>query len=97
MIKPTVTKGAVSFGPFGLLASERLLAKEGVRVERAASIILLRSCRVPTRSFSEVHRTWNRPEALEIAKLYDLVSPNYAAVTESYKKAQEVARAAASR
>jgi len=46
---------------------------------------------------SEVHRTWNRPEAAEIAKLYGLVSPNYAAVSESYKKAQEVARAAAGR
>jgi nicotinamidase-related amidase len=41
---------------------------------------------------SEVHRTWNRPEAAEIAGLYALVSPNYAAVAESYKKAQEVAR-----
>jgi nicotinamidase-related amidase len=41
---------------------------------------------------SEVHRTWNRPEAGEIGKLYAHVSPNYAAVTESYFKAQEVAR-----
>ena len=39
---------------------------------------------------SEVHRTWNRPEAGEIAKLYALVSPNYAAVVESYQKAQDV-------
>jgi hypothetical protein len=41
---------------------------------------------------SEVHRTWNRPDAGEIAKLYGLVAPNYAAVAESYQKAQEVAR-----
>lgn len=41
---------------------------------------------------SEVHRTWNRPEAAEVAKLYSLVSPHYAAVAESYQKAQEVAR-----
>jgi nicotinamidase-related amidase len=41
---------------------------------------------------SEVHRTWNRPEAAELAKLYALVSPNYAAVIESYQKAQEVAK-----
>jgi nicotinamidase-related amidase len=34
---------------------------------------------------SEIHRTWNRPEAAELAKLYGLVSPNYAAVAESYK------------
>jgi nicotinamidase-related amidase len=39
---------------------------------------------------SEVHRTWNRPEAAEIGKLYALVAPNYAAVIESYQKAQEV-------
>ena len=41
---------------------------------------------------SEIHRTWNRPEAREIGQLYGHVSPNYAAVVESYVKAQEVAR-----
>jgi nicotinamidase-related amidase len=41
---------------------------------------------------SEVHRTWNRPEAAELAKLYALVSPNYQAVAESYQKAQEAAK-----
>jgi nicotinamidase-related amidase len=41
---------------------------------------------------SEVHRTWNRPEAREIGKLYAHVSPNYAAVVESYVKAQDVAK-----
>lgn len=41
---------------------------------------------------SETHRTWNRPEAAELAKLYALVSPNYAAVIESYQKAQDVAK-----
>jgi nicotinamidase-related amidase len=48
---------------------------------------------VPTSTnavLSEVHRTWNRPEAGEIGKLYAHVSPNYAAVVESYVKAQEV-------
>jgi nicotinamidase-related amidase len=39
---------------------------------------------------SETHRTWNRPEAAELAKLYGLASPNYAAVMESYEKAQQV-------
>jgi nicotinamidase-related amidase len=42
---------------------------------------------------SETHRTWNRPEAGELAKLYALVAPNYAAVIESYQKAQEVVKA----
>src|SRR5712692_418142 len=38
----------------------------------------------------ELQRTWNRPDAAEIAKLYTMVAPNYAAVMESYQKAQEV-------
>ena len=41
---------------------------------------------------SETHRTWNRPEAAELAKLYALVAPNFAAVIESYEKAQNVAK-----
>ncbi len=40
----------------------------------------------------EVHRTWNHPEAAEIAKLYTMVAPNYAALIESYQKAQEVVK-----
>ena len=43
---------------------------------------------------SELHRTWARPEAAELAKLYGLAAPNYAAVIESYQRAQEVALAA---
>jgi nicotinamidase-related amidase len=48
---------------------------------------------VPTSTnalLSELHRTWDRPEAGELAKLYALAAPNYAAVMESYQKAQEV-------
>jgi nicotinamidase-related amidase len=41
---------------------------------------------------SETHRTWNRPEAAELAKLYALAAPNYAALIESHQKAQEAAR-----
>jgi nicotinamidase-related amidase len=41
---------------------------------------------------SEIHRTWNRPEAAELAKLYGLATPHYAAAIESYQKAQDVAR-----
>jgi len=50
---------------------------------------------VPTTAnavLSEVHRTWNRPEAAEIAKIYTIVAPNYGALIESYMKAQEVAK-----
>jgi len=41
---------------------------------------------------SELHRTWARPEAAELAKLYGLVAPNYAAVAESYFRAQQALR-----
>ncbi|WP_375195958.1 isochorismatase family protein [Sphingobium sp.] len=43
---------------------------------------------------SELHRTWARPEAADLAALYGLVAPNYAAVTESYVRAQQAAREA---
>jgi nicotinamidase-related amidase len=52
---------------------------------------------VPTSTnavLSETHRTWNRPEAAELARLYALAAPNYAAVIESFQKAQEVAKQA---
>jgi nicotinamidase-related amidase len=41
---------------------------------------------------SELHRTWARPEAADLAQLYGLVAPNYAAVMESYARAQQAAR-----
>jgi nicotinamidase-related amidase len=41
---------------------------------------------------SEIHRTWNRPEAAELAKLYAHAAPNYLAVIESYQKAQDVVK-----
>jgi nicotinamidase-related amidase len=41
---------------------------------------------------SEMHRTWARPEAAELATLYGLVAPNYAAVMESYARAQQAVR-----
>ncbi len=40
----------------------------------------------------EIHRTWNRPEAAELAQLYTMVAPNYRAVMESYQMAQQVAK-----
>ena len=42
---------------------------------------------------SELHRTWARPEAVSLAELYGVVAPNYAAVAESYRRAQEAALA----
>ncbi|ARM91077.1 isochorismatase-like protein (plasmid) [Rhizobium sp. CIAT894] len=43
---------------------------------------------------SELHRSWARPEAAELAKLYGLAAPNYAAVAESYARARQAAREA---
>src|SRR5262245_59628776 len=43
----------------------------------------------------EVHRTWNRPDAAQLAELYTMVSPNYRAVMESYRKAQQAEHAKA--
>ena len=40
----------------------------------------------------EFHRTWNRPDAAELADLYCMVSPNYRAVIESFQRAEEVAK-----
>jgi nicotinamidase-related amidase len=39
----------------------------------------------------EIHRTWNRPEAAELAGLYAMVAPNYRCVMESYQRAKEAA------
>jgi nicotinamidase-related amidase len=41
---------------------------------------------------SETHRTWNRPDAAQWGALYAELVPNYRAVAESYKKAQDVAK-----
>src|SRR5215510_8107441 len=35
----------------------------------------------------EVQRTWNRPDAAQLAELYTMVTPNYRALMESYQKA----------
>ena len=38
----------------------------------------------------ELHRTWARPEAAEIADIYTVATPNYRAVMESYDRAKKV-------
>ena len=39
---------------------------------------------------SELHRTWNRPDAAQWAELYGLGVPNYRAAIDSFQKAREV-------
>jgi nicotinamidase-related amidase len=41
----------------------------------------------------ELHRTWRRPEAAEIADIYTVATPDYRAVMESYEKAKNVGAA----
>ena len=41
----------------------------------------------------ELHRTWRRPEAAEIADIYTVATPNYRAVMESYQTAKDVGAA----
>ena len=40
----------------------------------------------------EFQRTWNRPDAAQWGALYNELVPHYRAVSESYQKAQEVAK-----
>jgi nicotinamidase-related amidase len=40
----------------------------------------------------EFQRTWNRPDAAQWGALYNELVPHYRAVSESYKKAQDVAK-----
>ena len=50
---------------------------------------------VPTSTnavLSEIHRTWNRPEAAELAKLYGAGGAELRGGVESYQKAQDVAK-----
>ncbi len=42
----------------------------------------------------EMHRTWRRPEAAELAKLYVMTAPHYGAVIESYQRALDVGKVA---
>ncbi len=64
-------------------------------VSRVTPIRFAQAGIIPTTTnavLCEVHRTWNQPQAADIAKLYTMVAPNYAALIESYQKAQEVVR-----
>jgi len=78
--------------------SNSILLESGDPSELASRTTLARFIQagiIPTSTnavLSETHRTWNRPEAADLAKLYALVAQNYAAVIESYQKAQEVAK-----
>jgi nicotinamidase-related amidase len=66
-------------------------------VSRTTVARLAQSGIVPTTTdavVSELHRTWRRPEAAEIADIYTVATPNYRAVMESYQSAKDVGSAA---
>ncbi len=78
----------------GLCGHGRLRRSERTCVSNDARAVSPRRASIPTTAnavLSEVHRTWNRADAAEVAKLYGMVAPNYAAVAESYQRAQEAA------
>src|SRR6266853_5090319 len=62
-------------------------------VSRTTLARFVQSGVVPTSTnavICELHRTWRRPEAEEIAEIYTVATPNYRAVMESYQKAKDV-------
>jgi nicotinamidase-related amidase len=66
-------------------------------VSRTTVARLAQSGIVPTTTdavVSELHRTWRRPEAAEIADIYTVATPNYRAVMESYQSAKDAGSAA---
>ena len=65
-------------------------------VSRTTVTRFIQSGIVPTTTnavICELHRTWRRPEAAQIADIYTVATPNYRAVMESYQKAKHVALA----
>jgi nicotinamidase-related amidase len=40
---------------------------------------------------AELQKTWNRPEAMEFVEIYGELAPNYRALVESYRSAQDMA------
>lgn len=75
-----------------------VLDASGDPIEMASRISLVRFVQGGVKPTStnallcELHRTWARPEAAELGRLYGLVAPNYAAGTESHASAQQAAR-----
>jgi nicotinamidase-related amidase len=62
-------------------------------VSRTTLARFIQSAIVPTTTnavICELHRTWVRPEAAEIADIYTVATPNYRAVMESYDRAKKV-------
>ena len=58
-------------------------------VSRTTLARFVQSGVVPTTTnavICELHRTWKRPEAAEIADIYTMATPNYRAVMESYRE-----------
>ena len=62
-------------------------------VSRTTLARFVQSGIVPTTTnavICELHRTWRRPEAAEIAEIYTVATPEYRSVMESYQNAKRV-------
>ena len=62
-------------------------------VSRTTVARFIQSGIVPTTAnavICELHRTWKRPEAAEIAEIYTVATPEYRSVIESYQNAKRV-------
>lgn len=89
---PALDAKAAGFNVYAVIDSSGDLSE---MVSRTTLARFAQAGVVPTTAnavLCEIHRTWNRPEAAELAKLYTIVAPNYGAVIESYQKAQDVIR-----
>jgi Isochorismatase family len=61
-------------------------------VSRTTLARFVQSGVVPTSTnavICELHRTWRRPEAAEIADIYTIATPNYRAVMECFDNAKK--------
>src|SRR6476659_10071742 len=85
---PTLDAKAAGFNVYAVMDAS------GDPTEMASRTTLARFTQagiVPTSTnvvICELHRTWRRPEAAEIAEIYTVATPNYRAVMECYQNAK---------
>jgi nicotinamidase-related amidase len=94
---PALDAKAAGFNVYAVIDASGDPSEMASRVTLAR---LIQSGVVPTSTnavICELHRTWRRPEAEEIADIYTVATPNYRAVMESYQKAKDVGSAAKER
>jgi hypothetical protein len=89
---PALDARAAGFDVYGAIDAS---GDPSEMVSRTTLARFVQSGIIPTSTnavLCEIHRTWARPEAAELAKLYMLGAPSYTAVMESYLRAREVGK-----